>query len=204
MRGGSGGAVGVATLTAVALTLALAPPAAAEDPPGVPVSDEAPVELDGKSPQLRMRDGATLDAPRVIDIVQVVEDEAGEERREDSNAKTKFTLQAEVLFGRDSAELNSQANARIAEIAQEIDEQGSTEVNVYGFTDDLGSYEHGVTLSQERAEAVHAQMTKSLDDSGITFNIRGYSEDYPVASNATEDGRKKNRRVEVSFPRMNE
>ncbi|GAA4675709.1 hypothetical protein GCM10023347_32710 [Streptomyces chumphonensis] len=148
-----------------------------------------------------MRDGATLAESRVIDIVQVVEDENGEERRADSNEKTTFTLQAEVLFGKDSAELNSQASSRIKDIADEIDEQGSTEVNVYGFTDNLGSYSHGVKLSQERAEAVHGELVTHLENAGITFNIRGYSEDYPVASNSTEEGRTKNRRVEVSFPR---
>lgn len=148
-----------------------------------------------------MRDRATLAESRVIDIVQVVEDEAGDERRADSNAKTTFTLQAEVLFGRDSAKLNREANATIAVIAEEINTQGSTEVNVYGFTDNLGSYQHGVELSQNRAEAVHQELITHLDSPGVTFNIRGYSEDYPVASNATEEGREKNRRVEVSFPR---
>ncbi|GAB3967155.1 OmpA family protein [Streptomyces sparsus] len=183
------------------LALALAPSAHAEDPPGVPANEDAPVEIDAKSPQLKMRDGATLAEPRVIDIVQVVEDEGGEERREDSNAKTKFTLQAEVLFGKDSAKLNDEANTRIKEIAGEINTQRASEVNVFGFTDNLGSYAHGVTLSKNRAEAVHKQLVTDLTDTSATFNIRGYSEDYPIASNATEEGRKKNRRVEVSFPR---
>ncbi|WP_340558409.1 OmpA family protein [Streptomyces sp. GSL17-111] len=189
------------TLTFTVLTVSAAPIPAVADSPDGPASHQAPVKIDSKSPQLLMRDGATLAESRVIDIVQVVEDESGEERRADSNEKTTFTLQAEVLFGKDSAELNGQASSRIKDIADEIDEQGSTEVNVYGFTDNLGSYSHGVKLSQERAEAVHRELVTHLDNAGITFNIRGYSEDYPVASNATEEGRTKNRRVEVSFPR---
>ncbi|MCX2969143.1 OmpA family protein [Streptomyces sp. JHD 1] len=194
----------MAVVTAAALSFAAAPVARAADSPYGPANDQPPVKVNAQSPQLLMRDGATLAEPRVIDIVQVVEDESGDERRADSNAKTTFTLQAEVLFGRDSAELNREANARIEDIAGEIDAQGATEVNVYGFTDNLGSYQHGVELSQDRAEAVHRELVKHLDDPGTTFNIRGYSEDYPVASNATEDGREKNRRVEVSFPRTDE
>lgn len=194
--------VGVlATVVAGVVAFAVVPVARADDPPDVPANEDAPVEIDRTSPQLKMRDGATLADARVIDIVQVVEDEGGEERREDSNAKTKFTLQAEVLFGRDSAKLNGEANARIKDIAGEINGQAASEVNIFGFTDNLGSYQHGVTLSRERAEAVHERLVVDLNDTSGTFNIRGYSEDYPIASNATEEGRKKNRRVEVSFPR---
>lgn len=124
-----------------------------------------------------------------------------EERREESNEQTKFTLQAEVLFGKNSSTLNKKANSRIADIAGEINKQKASEVSVYGFTDNLGSYEHGKKLSQERAEAVHKELVKSLKDSSLKFNIRGYSEDFPIADNSTEDGRAQNRRVEISFQR---
>ncbi|MBB1256309.1 OmpA family protein [Streptomyces sp. OF3] len=126
-----------------------------------------------------------------------------EERREESNEKTKFTLQAEVLFDKNSSKLNAKANARIADIAAEINKQKASKVSVYGFTDNLGSYENGVRLSQERAEAVHKVLVKTLNDASLRFDIRGYSEDYPIASNATEEGRAQNRRVEISFSRAN-
>ncbi|CAM5227902.1 OmpA family protein [Streptomyces tanashiensis] len=48
--------------------------------------------------------------------------------------------------------------------------------------------------------AVQQVLARALDP-GTTFDIRGYSEDYPIADNRTEEGRKKNRRVEISFPR---
>jgi outer membrane protein OmpA-like peptidoglycan-associated protein len=73
-------------------------------------------------------------------------------------------------------------------------------VRVFGFTDNLGSSAHGDVLSKQRADAVHGVLVESLG-STITFEIRGYGEQYPIADNSTEEGRKKNRRVEVSFPR---
>ncbi|MFD5869664.1 OmpA family protein [Streptomyces sp. NPDC060322] len=196
-------AVAVTVLTTGSTLFGLAP-AIADDGPSVPPGTEAsaqpPVKTDGNDPDLKMPEGGTLAPGKVLDIVQVVEDLGGEERREDSNADIKFALQAEVLFGKDSAKLSSAANSRIVAIANEIEKQNATKVRVFGFTDNLGSSAHGDVLSKQRADAVNAVLSTQLDPS-ITFEIRGYGEQYPIADNATEEGRKKNRRVEVSFPR---
>ncbi|PVE12046.1 OmpA family protein [Streptomyces scopuliridis] len=182
----------------------MAPGAHADETPSTPPGTEStspPPQVDGNAPGLKLRAGATLAPAKVLDIISVVESEGGEERREDTNENVKFALQAEVLFGKDSARLSSAANSRIAAIADEIKKQGATKVRVFGFTDDLGSAAHGDVLSKQRAEAVHGVLQGQLTSAGITFEIRGYGEQYPIADNSTEEGRKKNRRVEVSFPR---
>ncbi|MFJ3930527.1 MULTISPECIES: OmpA family protein [unclassified Streptomyces] len=178
--------------------------ALADDGPSVPPGTEPtgrPPEIDGSSPGLRLRDGATLAPARVLPIVSIVETEGGEERREETNESLKFALQAEVLFGKDSAELSGAAQARIASVAAEITRQGSTQVRVFGFTDDLGSAAHGDVLSKKRADAVHQVLAQELDSSDIRYEIRGYGELFPIADNSSEEGRRKNRRVEISFPR---
>ncbi|MFF0302198.1 OmpA family protein [Streptomyces sp. NPDC004562] len=197
------------TLTAVGVMIAAnlltVTTAEADDdpavPPGTEASAAAPVEVDANDPDLKLPEGATLAAAKVLDIKQVVEDQAGEERREDTNADVKFALQAEVLFPKDSAKLTGEAKARIAAIAEEIGKQNATRIRVFGFTDNLGSSAHGDVLSRKRANAVQGVLEAELDDSTITYEVRGYGEQYPISSNATETGRKKNRRVEVSFPR---
>ncbi|AXG80022.1 OmpA family protein [Streptomyces paludis] len=198
-----------ATALAAAVLLAgvqftLASGARADESPSTPPGTEStspPPEVDGNAPGLKLRSGATLAPAKVLDIISVVESEGGDERREDTNENVKFALQAEVLFGKDSATLSSQANGRIAAIANEIKKQGTTKVRVFGFTDNLGTYAHGKVLSKQRADAVQKVLNQQLNDPSITYEIRGYSEDYPIADNSTEEGRKKNRRVEVSFPR---
>ncbi|MES9556502.1 MULTISPECIES: OmpA family protein [unclassified Streptomyces] len=193
-----------AVLLMASMTVLGAQGAVADDGPSVPPGTEAtsvpPVKLDANDPDLKMPEGGTLAPAKVLDIVQVIEDEGGEERREDTNASVKFALQAEVLFGKDSAKLSPAANSRIAAIAAEIKKQNATKVRVFGFTDNLGSSAHGDVLSKQRANAVQAVLVKDLG-STVTFEIRGYGEQYPIADNSTEEGRKKNRRVEVSFPR---
>ncbi|WP_425473591.1 OmpA family protein [Streptomyces tailanensis] len=184
-----------------ALTLTAAPAQAADDPSKPPgtVTTSPPPEVDANSPGLKLAQGATLAPAKVLDIKSVVEDLGGEERREDTNENVTFALQAEVLFPKDSATLNPQARSRIQAIAEEIKTQNAGTVRVFGFTDDLGSYAHGLTLSKKRADAVHDALTGDLGGN-VTFEVRGYSEDYPIADNSTEEGRKKNRRVEISFP----
>ncbi|GAA3888705.1 OmpA family protein [Streptomyces sp. NPDC003631] len=185
------------------LTLTATPQALADDGPSAPpgsVATSPPPSVDPTSPGLKLADGATLAPAKVLDIKSVVEDLGGEERREDTNESVTFALQAEVLFPKDSAKLNPQARSRIDAIAEEIRKQNARSVRVFGFTDNLGSYAHGLVLSKKRAEAVHDRLASTLGGN-VTFEVRGYSEDYPIADNSTEEGRRKNRRVEVSFPR---
>ncbi|MBE4738951.1 OmpA family protein [Streptomyces caniscabiei] len=192
-----------ALVVLAALTLGVPSQTAAADDPSEPpgtVTTSPPPEVDANSPGLKLAQGATLAPAKVLDIKSVVEDLGGEERREDTNENVTFALQAEVLFPRDSAKLNPQARSRIQAIAEEIKKQSAGTVRVFGFTDNLGSYAHGLTLSKKRAEAVHDLLAADLGGN-ITFEVRGYSEDYPIADNSSEEGRKKNRRVEVSFPR---
>ncbi|WP_328357841.1 OmpA family protein [Streptomyces sp. NBC_00445] len=194
-----------ATSVMVAATLLAPTHARAADgpsvPPGTEPSASAPVEVDPNDPDLKLPEGATLAAPKVLDIKQVVEDQSGDERREDTNADVKFALQAEVLFPKDSARLTGEARSRLSAIADEIKTQNATRIRVFGFTDNLGSSAHGDVLSKQRANAVQEVLDQELNDPNITFEVRGYGEQYPIASNATEESRRKNRRVEVTFPR---
>jgi outer membrane protein OmpA-like peptidoglycan-associated protein len=197
-------AITATALTALVFMTPLTPVHADEgdpsEPPGSVTTPQAP-EVDANSPGLKLADGATLAPARVLDIKSVVEDLGGEERREDTNEDVTFALQAEVLFPKDSSKLNPDARSRIQAIAEEIKAQNATKVRVFGFTDNLGSYAHGVTLSKNRAEVVHDELAAAGLGPDVTFEVRGYSEDYPIADNTSEQGRRKNRRVEVTFPK---
>ncbi|MDC7337152.1 OmpA family protein [Streptomyces lydicus] len=182
------------------MTAALSVPAAHADPPGMTEDSSPPVKIDANDPDLRMVQGAKLAPSKVLNIKSIVETDDGSERRQDTNDNVTFSLQAEVLFGKDSAELTPDALSRIGTIATEVKKQNATSLRVFGFTDNLGSASHGLVLSRKRANAVQQELAKDLGSS-VSFQIRGYGEQYPIADNSTEEGRKKNRRVEVSFPR---
>ncbi|MFD3807455.1 OmpA family protein [Streptomyces sp. NPDC058611] len=170
-------------------------------PPGTEPSASAPVAIDSNAPGLKIPQGGTLAPVKVLDIAEVVEDLGGEQRRQETNQTVMMALQSEVLFPENSAVFNAQAAARIQAIANEINQQKATRIRVFGFTDDQGSYEHGQVLSKQRADAVQSELAKTVTAPGVVYDVRGYSEDYPVADNSTEEGQKKNRRVEITFPR---
>ncbi|MFE0580799.1 OmpA family protein [Streptomyces sp. NPDC058874] len=170
-------------------------------PPGTEPSAAAPVAIDSNAPGLKIPQGGTLAPVKVLDIAEVVEDLGGEQRRQETNETVMMALQSEVLFPEDSAVFNAQAAARIQAIGNEINQSKATRIRVFGFTDDQGSYEHGKVLSKKRADAVHDELAKTVTNPSVVFDVRGYSEDYPIADNSTEEGRKKNRRVEITFPR---
>nr|WP_235031855.1 OmpA family protein [Actinacidiphila yanglinensis] len=178
------------------------PPSAGEPTPS------APVQIDPKSPDLKLPEGATLAPPKVLDIVSVTDQGSvsasqPEERQETSNTTVTYALQAEVVFTKDSAKLSPSATSRIQAIAGDINAKHVTSpIRVFGFTDNLGSSAHGEVLSKQRATAVYnvlAAQLASLGDPDHTFQVRGYGEDYPIADNSSESGRRENRRVEITF-----
>ena len=69
-------------------------------------------------------------------------------------------------------------------------------VVITGYTDNVGEKDFNMTLSQQRAEAVRDTLT-SLGADPKKFQVIGAGETKPIADNSTEEGRAKNRRVEV-------
>jgi outer membrane protein OmpA-like peptidoglycan-associated protein len=81
----------------------------------------------------------------------------------------------------------------VAEVLKEHPEILTLEVQ--GHTDDRGKPKHNATLSQARADAVVAVLV-SRGVAAARLTAKGYGQDVPLASNATEEGRQKNRRVQ--------
>lgn len=71
------------------------------------------------------------------------------------------------------------------------------QVRVVGHTDSTGSDPHNLDLSQRRAQAVAEALKPLITISGVTYDVSGVGEADPVDSNATDEGRRRNRRVSV-------
>jgi outer membrane protein OmpA-like peptidoglycan-associated protein len=109
-----------------------------------------------------------------------------------------MTLQEEVLFRTDSAELRPGAIERLRPLARYLRANPGVRVAIVGHTDSRGSDEHNQDLSERRAESVRI----AFDEMGVTrarFRVEGRGEHEPAASNANAAGMRLNRRVEVTL-----
>jgi OOP family OmpA-OmpF porin len=78
-------------------------------------------------------------------------------------------------------------------------------VVVTGHTDSVGTEEYNIRLGRDRAERVGSYVERYLGGKGVKLqngmDVRTFGETQPVASNSTEEGRQRNRRVEISIVR---
>jgi len=106
-----------------------------------------------------------------------------------------ITLQGEVLFATGKSDLKAGAMAKLDQIADALRGKEQPMV-VFGYTDNVGTYDNNMTLSQKRAQAVRDYLvTKGIPNDLIT--AQGKGPDNPVAENTSIDGRAQNRRVEI-------
>jgi OOP family OmpA-OmpF porin len=109
--------------------------------------------------------------------------------------KGSITLQG-VTFEHNSAQLTVTSHPPLDAMADGLKKHPRVKVDVQGYTDSTGSPAYNIKLSQRRADAVRSYLV----DSGVSadqLQTHGFGQAQPVASNATAEGRAKNRRVVV-------
>ena len=108
-------------------------------------------------------------------------------------------LPSSLLFGRDDWKLKEEAKGMLSTIDGIFNKSKGKTIIVAGHTCSLGSEKYNLELSRKRAEsvAVYLMQTKGIPNDNI--RVEYYGEKLPLALNDTEEGRSRNRRVEISF-----
>lgn len=102
-----------------------------------------------------------------------------------------------IQFDTNKSALKPESVETIAQIAALLQAQPALKLDIVGHTDNVGAADANLRLSQRRADAV---VTSLVEDHGIDearLSAKGEGMNVPVADNATEEGRAKNRRVEI-------
>jgi len=108
----------------------------------------------------------------------------------------KVTFDGGILFPTGKYTLNPQAQADLSRFAVSLKENPGTNVQIYGFTDNTGSFAVNQRLSGQRADAVMSYLANS-GVSPTRLSAEGIPMADYVASNDTPAGRAQNRRVEI-------
>jgi len=103
-----------------------------------------------------------------------------------------------IHFDFDKAEIRADSAATLREIAKLLHSDGSLKLVVAGHTDNAGKPDYNQRLSKARAQAVVEELTGIYGIAPERLRPEGYGETRPVASNDNDEGRAKNRRVELS------
>ena len=108
-----------------------------------------------------------------------------------------LNMPADITFDFDRAAVKGQFQPRLRDLARTLTTHPNMSIAIVGHADALGSDNYNQDLSERRARAVGA----NLMDYGVPYariSASGRGEWEPIASNATEWGRARNRRVEIS------
>jgi OOP family OmpA-OmpF porin len=112
---------------------------------------------------------------------------------------SSITIGEKVQFATGSAEILPVSHGLLDEVAQVLNDNPQIDLlQVEGHTDSTGTAAFNRKLSQQRAESV----LKYLAGKGVRagrMQAKGFGPDKPIADNATDDGKEKNRRVEFNI-----
>lgn len=111
-------------------------------------------------------------------------------------SQSKITLQADTLYDFNKSDLKPEGKATLDKIAADLKKIKLEVIIAVGNTDSVGTDAYNMALGQRRAQSVKTYLvSKGVDGSRIYTESKGKSN--PVASNATAEGRAKNRRTDI-------
>lgn len=101
-----------------------------------------------------------------------------------------------LFFDYNSSELLKSSFPELDRVVYFLNNYPIRKIEVSGHTDSIGNPEYNLKLSQRRADAVKNYLVNKGIDPNI-LESKGYGQEEPVATNETDEGRQKNRRVEL-------
>jgi outer membrane protein OmpA-like peptidoglycan-associated protein len=176
-------------------------PRPAPPPPAVPPDDAPPAETPDDSAADETAAAPTDASPAASSVQEeTLADDAAATPEEPSCLEAVAAIASErrVSFAFGESDIDAPSRAYLSAIAGALGDCPSLTTTIIGHTDSRGGARRNQTLSLYRADAVAAYL-RSVGVSADRLATRGAGESEPVASNATDAGRARNRRIEFVF-----
>jgi OmpA-OmpF porin, OOP family len=109
----------------------------------------------------------------------------------------KYCVTLNAEFDIDRTVIRPEYRDEIAKVGDFMKKYPSTTAVIEGHTDNVGTYDHNMDLSQRRAEAVMSYLVENFGIDRTRLTAKGYGFTRPVADNSTNDGKQKNRRIDA-------
>jgi OOP family OmpA-OmpF porin len=130
----------------------------------------------------------------IVEKADVKQEITANDILKDLNTTGKAVLY--INFDSGKSTIKEESKPVISQIIQLLDDNSDINLSIEGHTDNQGDNASNLALSENRAKAVmNAIIAGGI--SGDRLSSKGFGEDKPVADNSTEEGRAKNRRVEL-------
>ena len=101
-----------------------------------------------------------------------------------------------IFYDVNKFNLKNESQVELDQLVQLMKDNPTMKIQIEGHTDNVGAAASNKTLSENRAKAVVAALAaKGIDKSRLT--AKGWGQEKPVADNSTDEGKAKNRRVEI-------
>jgi outer membrane protein OmpA-like peptidoglycan-associated protein len=104
-----------------------------------------------------------------------------------------------ILFNMDESDLTKDALTQISKISEVLKKYPTHEIRISGHTDSTGGKDYNQKLSEDRAKSVLNAFVEKFSLDANRLSYQGFADKKPIASNKTEEERKKNRRVDITI-----
>lgn len=109
----------------------------------------------------------------------------------------KYCITLHIEFDIDKAEIRPEYHDEVAKVGDFMKKYPDTTAIIEGHTDNVGAADYNMALSQKRAESVVNYLVDKFGIDRSRLTAKGYGLTRPIADNATDEGRQKNRRNEA-------
>jgi len=111
--------------------------------------------------------------------------------------RMKYCVYLDIEYDIDKADIRPQYNDEVAKVGNFMNKYPTTTAVIEGYADEVGSEDYNQRLSQRRAEGVVKSLEENFGIAPSRLSAKGYGKKMPVADNATDEGKQKNRRIKA-------